>query len=116
ERIERQQTDTPVDLRRPAGIPASFQEHAALMFDLQFLAYRADITRVVAFQIGREQSQRSYPWIGVYEAHHEVSHHQNDPARMAKNGLINAYHVSLFAKLAERMRATPDGDGSLLDH
>jgi hypothetical protein len=116
ERAERQHTESPVDLQRPAGIPASFHDHATLMFDLQFLAYRSDITRVVAFQIGREQSQRSYPWIGVYEAHHEVSHHQNDPERMAKNGIINAYHVSLFNHLVERMRDAPDGDGSLLDH
>ncbi len=116
QRTEQQHAESPVDLKRPTGIPASFQEHAALMFDLQFLAYRADVTRVVSFQVGREQSQRSYPWIGVQEAHHEVSHHQNVPERLAKNGVINAYHVSLFARLVERMRATSDGEGSLLDH
>lgn len=115
-RAEHQHAELPEALRRPAGIPASFDEHATVMFDLQFLAYRADVTRVVSFQIGREQSQRAYPWIGVQEAHHEVSHHQNAPERLAKNGVINAYHVSLFARLVERMRTTRDGEGSLLDH
>lgn len=100
----------------PLGIPESFREHAELMFDLQFLAYQADITRVVSFQIARELSTRSYPEIGVVEAHHEMSHHGNEPAKMEKNTRINTYHFQLFAHLVERMRSTPDGDGSLLDH
>lgn len=106
--------DTP--LGGPLGVPAAFAEHAEMMFDLQLLAYQADITRVVSFQIARELSSRAYPEIGVAEAHHDISHHQNNPERMEKNSRINTYHVSLFAKLVEKMQATPDGDGSLLDH
>jgi len=100
----------------PFATPDTFEEHANLMFDLQFLAYRADITRVVAFQISRELSTRSYSKIGVEEAHHDISHHNNAPDKMAKNTKINTYHVSLFARLVEKMAAAQDGDGSLLDH
>lgn len=116
ERVERSHAQMPEAMPVPLGIPASFEEHAALMFDLLRLAFRGDVTRVVTFQIGREQSQRSYPWIGVHEAHHDVSHHQNNPEKMDKNGLVNAYHVSLFAAFARALASTPDGDGSLLDH
>lgn len=101
---------------RPLGIPESFEDHAALMFDLQFLAYQADLTRVVTFQIARELSTRSYPVIGVPEAHHDVSHHGNNPDKVAKHTKINTHHVQLFARLVEKMRTTPDGDGSMLDH
>jgi hypothetical protein len=101
---------------RPAGVPETFQQHAALMFDLQLLAYQGDVTRVVTFMIGREFSGRTYPEIGVPDAHHPISHHQRDPVRMDKCAKINRYHVSLFAAFLEKMRNTPDGDGSLLDH
>ena len=101
---------------RPAGIPDTFQQHAALMFDLQLLAYQGDVTRVVTFMIGREFSGRTYPEIGVPDAHHPISHHQRDPVRMEKCAKINRYHVELFASFLEKMRNTPDGDGSLLDH
>jgi hypothetical protein len=101
---------------QPVGIPDSFDEHAKLMFDLNFLAYQADVTRVATFQISRELSGRAYPWIGVPEGHHTVSHHQLDPEKIAKETKINAYHMSLFARLVEKMKNTPDGDGSLLDH
>ena len=101
---------------RPAGIPDAFADHAALMFDLQLLAYQGDVTRVVTFMIGREFSGRTYPEIGVPDAHHPISHHQRDPVRMEKCAKINHYHVSLYAKFLEKMRDTPDGDGSLLDH
>jgi len=101
---------------RPAGIPETFQQHAALMFDLQLLAYQGDVTRVVTFMIGREFSGRTYPEIGVPDAHHPISHHQRDPVRMEKCAKINRYHVELFASFLEKMRNTPDGDGSLLDH
>lgn len=107
---------SPAPLPGPLGIPDSFREHAALMFDLQLLAYQADLTRVVGFQIARELSTRTYPEAGVAEAHHDISHHQNNPERMAKNSKINAYHVEMFSRLVEKMRATPDGDGTLLDH
>jgi len=101
---------------RPAGIPDTFAEHARLMFDLQWLAYQGDVTRVVTFMIGREFSGRTYPEIGVPDAHHPISHHQRDPIRMDKCAKINQYHVSLFAEFVEKLRATPDGDGTLLDH
>jgi hypothetical protein len=101
---------------RPAGVPESFAEHARLMFDLQLLAFQGDITRVVTFMIGREFSGRTYPEIGVPDAHHPISHHLRDPLRMEKCAKINHYHVSLFSRFLERMRDTPDGDGSLLDH
>lgn len=101
---------------RPAGIPDTFAEHARLMFDLQWLAYQGDVTRVITFMIGREFSGRTYPEIGVPDAHHPISHHQRDPQRMEKCAKINQYHVSLFAEFVEKLRATPDGDGTLLDH
>jgi len=101
---------------RPAGIPDTFAEHARLMFDLQWLAYQGDVTRVVTFMIGREFSGRTYPEIGVPDAHHPISHHQRDPIRMDKCAKINQYHVSLFAEFVEKLHATPDGDGTLLDH
>jgi hypothetical protein len=87
-----------------------------LMFDLQWLAYQGDLTRVVTFMLGREFSGRTYPEIGVPDAHHPISHHQGDPERMEKCAKINHYHVSQFAYFLDRMRNTPDGDGSLLDH
>jgi hypothetical protein len=83
------------------------------MFDLQVLAMQADITRVITFQLAREASTRTYPEVGVPEAHHPTSHHGNDPEKLAK---INAYHVSLFAYYVQKLKSTPDGDGSLLDH
>ncbi len=103
-------------IERPIDIPGSFAEHARIMFDLQFLAYQADITRVVTFQMARELSTRSYPEIGVSEEHHDVSHHGNHPHKVAQNTKINVYHMELFARFLEKMRSTPDGDGSLLDH
>jgi hypothetical protein len=101
---------------RPAGVPETFEQHATLMFDLQLLAYQGDVTRVVTFMMGREFSGRTYPEIGVPDAHHPISHHQRDPVRMEKCAKINHYHVSLFSSFLEKMKNTPDGDGSLLDH
>jgi len=101
---------------RPAGVPETFEQHARLMFDMQLLAYQGDVTRVVTFMMGREFSGRTYPEIGVPDAHHPISHHQRDPVRMEKCAKINHYHVSLFSEFVEKMRQTPDGDGSLLDH
>jgi hypothetical protein len=100
----------------PPGIPAAFEDHAKLMFDLYALAYQCDMTRVITFMIAHEFSGRTYPEIGVPDAHHPISHHQNDPVRLAKLAKINAYHVTLFAYFLEKLRSTPDGDGSLLDH
>ena len=100
----------------PVGIPESFEEHVGLMFDLLTVAYQADLTRVFTFMMSRELSQRTYPQIGVPDQHHGVSHHGNDPEKIAKVAKINAYHARLFATFLERLRSTPDGDGSVLDH
>src|SRR5262245_34006873 len=86
------------------------------MFDLAALAFQADVTLVFTLLLGREQTNRPYPFIGVPEAHHSISHHQNDPAKLAKAAKINTYHISLLARFAEKLRSTPDGDGTLLDH
>ena len=86
------------------------------MCDLQVLAYQADLTRVITFMLGREFSGVTYPQIGVPDAHHPITHHQQEPEKIAKVAKINAYHVTQFAYLLEKLRATPDGDGSLLDH
>jgi len=104
------------DLDRPPGVPASYAEHARLMFDLQVLAMQGDVTRVCTFQLARETSNRTYPEIGVPDPHHPLSHHGNDPDKIARMAKINAFHVSLFAYFLGRLRATPDGEGSLLDH
>jgi len=103
-------------VNRPAGIPETFEEQAKLMFDIQLLAYQGDVTRVITYMIGREFSGRTYPEIGVPDAHHPISHHQRDPVRMEKLSKINHYHVSLFSWFVDKMKNTPDGDGSLLDH
>jgi uncharacterized protein DUF1552 len=104
------------DLDRPIGVPAAFADHAKLMFDLQVLAFQADITRVVTFQLARELSNRTYPEVGVADPHHPTSHHGNDPEKLAKIAKINTFHVSLFAQFLEKLKSTPDGDGSLLDN
>jgi len=104
------------DLDRPVGVPASYADHARLMFDLQVLALQGDVTRVVTFQLARETSGRTYPEIGVPDAHHPLTHHGNDPAKVAKMAKINTFHVSLFAEFLAKLQATPEGDGSLLDH
>jgi len=102
-------------VEQPAGIPSTFEEHARLMFDLLALAYQTDMTRVSTFMLGKEVSVRAYPEIGVPDAHHPVSHHQNNPEQMAKLGRINAFHVQQFAYFLKRLQSTPDGDGTLLD-
>ena len=103
-------------VQQPAGIPATFEEHMRLMFDLQLLAYQTDLTRVASFMVGREISGRTYNQIGIPDAHHPLSHHLDDPVKIGIMSKINTYHVVLFAEFVEKMRATPDGDGSLLDH
>jgi hypothetical protein len=118
-RIQKAETDTkdnPLpDLERPMGVPASFADHARLMFDLQLLAFQGDITRVTTFQLARETSNRSYPEIGVPDPHHPLSHHGDDPGKVARMAKINAFHVSLFAEYLEKLQNTPEGNGSLLD-
>ncbi len=104
------------DVSQPAGIPASYEEHAKLMFDLQVLAYQAGLTRNITFMMSREYSGRTYPEIGVADAHHPISHHQNDPHKLEQLTRISTYHVRLLAYYLEKLRKTPDGDGSLLDN
>ncbi|MBI2188789.1 MAG: DUF1552 domain-containing protein [Acidobacteria bacterium] len=101
---------------RPAGIPTTFEEHARLMFDLQVLALQADLTRVITFMLGPEQSNRAYPEIGVPDVHHGLSHHQGDARKLSKIAQIDAYHTRTFAYYLEALQATREGDGSLLDH
>ena len=101
---------------RPIDVPDTFDAHTKLMLDLQLLAFQADITRVFSMIMARELSSRTYPFIGVPDAHHPVSHHRNDPEMIAKKARIDTYHVQLFAYFVDRLRNTPDGDGSLLDH
>ncbi len=119
-RIQRAEAETTErelpDLDRPAGVPAQYADHAKLMFDLQVLALQADITRVITFQLARETSTRTYPEVGVPEPHHPLTHHGNNPEKIAKVAKINSFHVSLFAGFLEKLSVTPDGDGSLLDH
>jgi len=103
-------------VEQPAGIPATYKEHAELMFDLQVLAYQTDLTRIITFMMARELSGRSYPEIGVADAHHPLSHHENQPERIGLMSKINTYHTTLFAGYVEKLRSTSDGDGSLLDH
>ena len=100
----------------PAGIPVSYEEHAKLMFDLQVLAYQADLTRVITFMVGRELSGATYPQIGVSDSHHPITHHGGDPEKIEKVTKINVYHATLFSYYLDKLRATPDGDGSLLDN
>jgi hypothetical protein len=104
------------DLDRPVGVPASYADHARLMFDLQLLAMQADITRVITFQLARETSNRTYPEIGVSEAHHPLTHHGGDAEKIAKVAKINQFHVSLFAEFLQKLKNTPEAGGSLLDH
>ncbi len=112
---EQSDRELPV-VEQPAGIPSTFGEHAKLMFDLLALAYETDLTRVATFMMGREITGRTYPEIGVPDAHHPISHHQKDPVKLEKLRKINRYHVELFTKFIERLASTPDGDGTLLDH
>ena len=113
EQVARSQPDVPV---APVGVPEAYVDHVSLLFDLLALALQTDQTRVFTFMMAREVSQRTYPEIGVTEPHHSISHHANRPAAIAGHAKLNAYHLSMVAKFLERLRNTPDGDGSLLDH
>lgn len=104
------------DLDRPVGVPAAYADHAKLMFDLQVLALQGDVTRVVTFQLARETSTRTYPEIGVSDPHHPLTHNGGDAEKMSRVAKINAFHVSLFAYFLQKLKSTPDGDGTLLDH
>jgi len=117
EKAEKNNAQAPLpSVNQPAGIPEEFDEHVKLLVDLLHLAYQGDITRVSCMQITRESSYRSYPWVGVPEGHHTVSHHQNEPHLIEQNTKINAYHMSVYAHFIEKLKNTQDGDGTLLDH
>jgi len=117
QQAEKSTADSPLtDLTRPTAVPDDWEEHVKLMFDLQILALRADLTRVITFQMAREGSTRTYPQIGVPDPHHPVSHHNDNPEELAKLTKINRYHVSLFGYMVDKLKTTPDGDGTLLDH
>jgi hypothetical protein len=118
-RIQKAEQQSEVELptlEQPQGVPPVFEDHLALMLDLQLLAFQSDLTRVITFMIGKEQSARPYPQIGVPEAHHPLSHHENKPELVEHMSKINRYHTQLFSKYLAKLRATPDGDGTLLDH
>ncbi|OLC78463.1 MAG: hypothetical protein AUH72_15905 [Acidobacteria bacterium 13_1_40CM_4_65_8] len=118
-RIQRAEEQSDVELptlEQPQGAPPVFEDHLALMLDLQLLAFQSDLTRVISFMIGKEQSARPYPQIGVPEAHHPLSHHNDLPELIAHMSKINRYHTQLFSQYLAKLRATRDGDGSLLDH
>jgi Protein of unknown function (DUF1552) len=116
QKAEEQSSKEVPDVVRPAGIPDAFEQHVRLLYDLQLLAFQSDLTRVTTFMYGREQTARPYPQIGVPEPHHSVTHHRNEPAQMEKCARIQRYHMELFAEYLEKLRKTPDGEGSLLDH
>ncbi len=116
DQFQRTATAPPPGLERPSGTPADYAEHARLMFDLLALSFQADLTRVSTMMIGRESSIRSYDQIGIPESHHQLSHHRNDPATLAKLTRIQTYHISLFAQFIGRLQSLRDGNGSLLDH
>src|SRR6185436_16928354 len=99
---------------RPMGIPQTFAEHFNLMLDLMVLAYQTDTTRVATFQVSREESNNTYPEIGVAGGHHGISHHGRDPEKLAMLGKINAYHLNFFARFLQRLETMPEGDGSVL--
>ena len=117
QRAEKSQGDAELELpTRPAGVPFEFEEHVRLMYDLMTLAYQANVTRVITFMVSREVSNRTYTQVGVSDGHHAISHHQNRAEKMAKNVLIQTFNVNMFGEFLTRLKETPDGDGSLLDH
>jgi hypothetical protein len=117
QKAEAATADNPLpDLDRPVGVPAAYADHARLMFDLQVLAMQGDVTRVITFQLARETSNRTYPEIGVPDPHHPLSHHGNDPEKIARMAKVNQFHVSLFSEYLQKLKATPEGEGTLLDH
>ncbi len=113
---ERQSDRELPTIHQPSGVPESFEAYAKIMYDLLALSWQTDLTRVATFLYGGEKSVRTYPEIGVPESHHPISHHQKRDDHLEKLAKINTYHVKMFAYFLEKLRATPDGDGSLLDH
>ena len=116
QKAEEQSAKDVPEVGRPIGIPDGFEPHVRLLYDLQLLAFQSDLTRVTTLMYGREQNGRPYPQIGVPEPQHPLTHHQNQPEKIEKCAKIQTYHVKLFADYLDKLRSTPDGDGSLLDH
>src|SRR6188768_1102544 len=117
QRAEKSQGDADLQLpARPAGVPFDFEEHVRLMYELMTLAYQAQVTRVITFMVSREVSNRTYTQVGVSEGHHAISHHQNRAEKMEKNVRIQTFNVAMFGEFLTKLKETPDGDGSLLDH
>jgi hypothetical protein len=110
----RSDTELPA-LARPKGVPERFDEHVTLMYELQWLAFRADLTRVVTFMLGRDLNFRTYPEIGINEGHHGLSHHQDRPDQIQKYAKLGAYQAQLFAAFLQKLKDTPEGNGSMLD-
>jgi hypothetical protein len=116
QRAERQAVDEIHVPEAPVGVPASYEEHVAVMFELMALAYQVDVTRVFTFMMNREASQVVFPNLGINEPWHHISHHGNEAEKLAALVKINVWQIELFGRFLERLRSTPDGDGSLLDH
>ena len=116
EKAEEQSSRELPDMEKPAGIPRRFDDHIKLMFDLNVLAFQTDLTRVSTFMMGREMSTMAYPEIGVPDPYHPLTHHQGDVTKIEKAAMINIYHAQMFSYFLEKLRATEDGDGSLLEH
>ena len=117
QRAETSQGDQDLQLpTRPAGVPFDFEEHVTLMYELMALSYQANITRVITFMVSREVSNRTYTQVGVTDGHHAISHHQNRAEKMEKNVRIQTFNINQFKGFLDKLKATPDGDGSLLDH
>ena len=117
-RIQKTETDgrnVAPTVDKPAGIPAVYSEHAALLFDLQFVAFQSDLTRVTTMVMGREGSVRTYDEIGISDPHHPLSHHRNMPESLEKLTKINTFHMELFGNFIAKLKAAKDGDGTLLD-
>jgi hypothetical protein len=116
EKTETRNATSVTSLSAPVGVPEAFEDHAALLFDLLAVAYQADLTRVFTFMMAREASQRTYPALNIPETHHDVSHHGNQTEKMALHAKIDTHFASLFAAFVDKLRKSPDGDGSVLDH
>lgn len=117
-RIERAQkfASAMPDYDKPTGIPKEYQQHIRLMYDLMALAFQTDTTRISSFIAAHDGSNRQYPFIGVSDGHHDLSHHQNDPAKKEKIAKINQFHTTQFAYFLQRLKAIPEGEGTLLDN
>jgi hypothetical protein len=116
QKAEKRNASEVAAVNAPLGVPESFEEHMGLMFDLLVVAYQSDLTRIFTFMTGREASQRTYPALGFKETHHDISHHARQAEKMMQHTKINTYFASLFASFLEKLRNSPEAEGSVLDH